>query len=168
MRNAPEAEDHGYSAATRTRFFFTGLLCQITDVLLVIGGASDAMVAETSLPYWTLVKELFAKRVRGAAFDELNRMLQSDGFGRGEQRVKMIGHQDETVEAITPLVSVAEQGFDKNLARWSNLEYGAAFPGTTGHEICSGNACVALRNGHPSAAKAALLCVVYGTAEAVP
>jgi len=121
---------------------------QITDVLLIIGGVSDAMVAETALPYWKLVKELFAKGVGGAAFDELHRTLQGDGLGRSQQCMRVIGHHDETVQAIASLIAIVQQRFDKDLARWSGLEYGAALPSARGHEICAGYVGVALRNGH--------------------
>jgi len=51
-------------------------------MFFAIGGVSDAMVAETPLPYWKFVKKLFAERVGRAAFDELNCAFQSDGFAR--------------------------------------------------------------------------------------
>ena len=71
MRNAPEAEDQGYSAAGGEMFLHR-VIRQIMEVLFAISGISDAVVAETSLPYWKLVKKLFAKGARGAAFHELH------------------------------------------------------------------------------------------------
>jgi len=148
MQNAPDAEDHGVFRRRCGEMLLHRVIRQIPNVLLVIGRVSYAMVAETSLPYWKLVKELFTKRVSGAAFDELNRTLQSDGFGRRQQCMKVIGHHDETVEAVASLIAIAQQRFDKNLAGWSSLEDGAALPRARGHEICAGYIRVALRNSH--------------------
>ncbi|HXY10655.1 MAG TPA: hypothetical protein VEI52_22660 [Terriglobales bacterium] len=60
------------------------ILMDVVSVMSVILRIPNAMIRESSLPYFAFAAENFAKGVRVSAFDELHGVLDGDVVGWGE------------------------------------------------------------------------------------
>ena len=130
------------------------------------------MIRKTPLPNGRAELQFIAKAFRRPALDELHGPFERRFFSGRQQEMKMIPHQNERVQLVSSLVAIVQQRLHENFASARGLEDGSPFPRFRGHEIRSRDASMTLRNRHflkcPSAAKAALLIRLFGTAEAVP
>jgi len=75
-------------------------------MLLVILPIPDAMIREARLPDGAAIFQA----IRESSFDELHGMLQGDFFRRSEQRMDVVGHNDEFVEQEFSSVAVVREG----------------------------------------------------------
>jgi len=92
----------------------------------------DAMVCETSLPDG----KLGGQTVGEASLDEPDGAFEGDGLRR-EQKVDVVGHDDEGMEFIVTFGSVVLEGRDEEFGvRW-DLEEAASVVGCGGDEECS-------------------------------
>ena len=78
-------------------------------MLLVVLPIFDPMICEAWLPDVAAL----VVTVGESSFDELHGTLQGNLFGRREQRVEVVGHDDELVEKEFPLIAIVRQGVDQ-------------------------------------------------------
>ncbi len=78
-------------------------------MMLIILPIAHAMIRETRLPHG---RTRF-QPIRKSPFDELHRPLQRNLRPRRQQRVHMIGHDDEFVEKEFSLVAIMRESFDQ-------------------------------------------------------
>ncbi len=78
-------------------------------MLLVILPIPDPMIRETRLPDGTAL--LMA--IRKSPLDELHDALERNLFSRREQRVEVIGHDDEFVKKKLTLVAIMRENLDQ-------------------------------------------------------
>ena len=76
--------------------FSCRVVCDLEELILKVFEIADAVFVESVLPDVAL--ELVADCEGEAAFDELGGTL--DGFGGREENVKVVRHDDETVEEV--------------------------------------------------------------------
>ena len=93
---------------------------------------ADAMVREASLPDG----KLGGQTVGEASFDEPDGTFEGDGL-RSEQKVDVVGHDDEGVEFVVTLDSVGLESRDEEFSVGWDLEEAASVVGCGGDEECS-------------------------------
>jgi len=94
---------------------------------------ADAMVGETSLPDGNLRGETVGE----ASLDKPDGAFESDGL-RGNQKVDVLGHDDERMEPIVTFGPVVLEGCDEKFSVGRNLEKTASVVGCRGDEERSG------------------------------
>ncbi len=82
--------------------------------------------------------------------------------------MKMFRHEHKGMQCVRSLAAVVQKRLNEETACWFFHEEQATLPGARGHEVRPRYAPVPFGNRHTSAAKAALLSLPNGTAEAVP
>jgi hypothetical protein len=73
-----------------------------------------------------------------ATVDKLHGFFKRDVRSGRDQRMKMIGHQNEGMQEELPLFTVVEDGFLQQFGRGRDLEEAVALRGHGGHEVGSG------------------------------
>ena len=94
---------------------------------------SDASIMKARTPNFTAEIEFFFSAIRKAAFDELDGLL--DGFVRSQQEMEVIGHQNEFVQAIFPLVAIAKKDIEEEVGHSVRLEHMSALGTRRRHEV---------------------------------
>ena len=77
-------------------------------MMLVILKISDAMIRETRLPNGAML----IQPIRKSSFDELHRPFQGDFSSRREERMNVVGHDDELVEKKFPQIAIVRERID--------------------------------------------------------
>jgi hypothetical protein len=83
----------------------------VVDVVAVseeVISVTHAAVGETALPGG----ELRGQAAGETAFDELDRAFEGDAGG-GEEKVNVVGHDDEGVEFVVAFAAVVLEGFEE-------------------------------------------------------
>lgn len=101
------------------------------EIALVV----DFMFGEPWLPDGKLHGQLLSNFVGGAAFDELDGLLERDGFARSQNNVEMVGHNDVTVDQKVALVAIVKDSFFQDCCGGLATEEGAALPRIGGDEV---------------------------------
>ena len=99
---------------------------------VVVGGVSDAVIGEASLPDGKFGGEAVGE----AAFDELHRSFEGD-VGWSDDEVQMVGHDDVGVQKIAGAVVV--DGFEEERGVALDLEEPAAVVGGGCDEVSAGS-----------------------------
>jgi len=99
-------------------------------MMLVICKIANAMIRETRLPY----RRPRFKTVRESSFDELHGPLQSNLRRGREQRVDVIGHDDEFVQQKFSCIAIVRESFDQEAGRCLPPEDWTALRGDGGDE----------------------------------
>ena len=73
-----------------------------------------------------------------ATFDKLHGFFERDVGSGGDDRVKMIGHENEGVQEEFSLSTIVEDGLLQQFCRGRDLEEAAALRGHGGDEVSSG------------------------------
>jgi hypothetical protein len=100
---------------------------------LIVFCVADAMVGETSLPD---VKRR-GETVREASLDKPDGTFESDRL-RSNQKVDVVGHDDERMELIVTFGPVVLEGCDEEFSVGRNLEKTASVVGCGGDEESAG------------------------------
>jgi len=99
-------------------------------------GVANAMVRETSLPDFTTA-DLLARRVRISALDELHGAFDGDVESRRDEKVNVIGHDDEFVKQESLLAAVVVKRLEEKACVGFNDEESAALERRRGDEVCA-------------------------------
>lgn len=94
------------------------IVCNVEELILKILHVANAMFVESFLP--DVAPELIAHREGEAAFDELCRAF--DGLRGREKNMKMVRHDDKTVEEIAPLFAITKEDGKAEFGVCSSLE----------------------------------------------
>jgi len=78
---------------------------------LIILKIADAVIAETWLPD----RPVCLQAEREPALDELHGAFQRDFLCRSEKQMDVIGHDDEFVQQIFPLVAIVSEGINQKV-----------------------------------------------------
>jgi hypothetical protein len=128
------------------------------DVVLVIQeilGVANTMIGETALPDFAFPAEDFSEGVGVAALDKLDGVLDSYIMGRSQQKMNMLGHEDEGVELIAAAITV--ESFQEEADVIFDDEESSTLPSRESDEIGSGRGDESSRlQEQTSAAKAAI------------
>ena len=89
------------------------------------------MKAQT--PNFTAEIEFLFGAIGKSALDELDGLL--DGFVRSQQEMEVIGHQNEFVQAIFPLVAIAKKDIEEEVGHSVRLEHMSALGTRRRHEV---------------------------------
>lgn len=129
----------------------------VIPVTLVILCITNPMVGESALPDFTLATKDFAECVRVATLDELNGVFESDVAGWSEQKMNVLGHEDEGMYLKAAFPSVAIECLQEQAYVILDYEQSATLPGRECYEVSSGRrkASAGLQE-QTSAAKAAI------------
>jgi hypothetical protein len=96
----------------------------MVDELLII---ANPMIGESSLPNFSLATDDRPEGMRVSAFDELNRMFQRYTRSGSQQKMYVLGHDDERVQFIPALATVSVKSLQEQAdvrlydERWSSL-----------------------------------------------
>ncbi len=71
---------------------------------------TNPVVGESALPDFSLSTKDDSEGVRVSAFDQLNGVFERYVMGRSQQKMDMLGHEDEGVKLITTLAAISIQG----------------------------------------------------------
>lgn len=85
------------------------ILLEILLAPFVVFLRADPVLVKTSLPYGELSPQVLSDAARRTTFDHLHGLLQRNIRIRRENGVEMIGHHDEVVQEIEPLLTIAHQ-----------------------------------------------------------
>jgi len=99
-------------------------------------GVANAMVRETSLPNFATA-DLLAHRVRISALDELQGAFDGDVESRRDEKVNVIGHDDEFVKQESLMAAVVVTRLEEKPGISFNDEESAALESRRGHEVCA-------------------------------
>lgn len=78
----------------------------------------------------------FAFEAEGeAALDKLHRLFERDFGGRGEDGVNVVGHDDEDVKLVAPLVAIVGNRLEEEVGVGFDLEETAAVGGYGGDKV---------------------------------
>ena len=107
-----------------------------------LGCVEDEVVGEASLPDGKVGREAAGE----TALDQVHCLR--DGFGVwSEEKVDVVGHDDEGVEFVRAVGAVVLEGFEEEFGVRGDLEEAAAIEGNGGDEECAfGRG--SLRDGH--------------------
>jgi hypothetical protein len=94
---------------------------------LIIFQITHAMIRETRLPN----RRTRFQSIRESPFDELHRPLQRDLRRGCQQRVHVIGHDDDFVQEILPFIAIVSEGFDQKTGDRVAPENGLAMSGNS-------------------------------------
>jgi len=104
------------------------------EVLLI----TNPVVGESALPDFAFATEDFAEGVGVSAFDELDGVLDRHVLRGREQKMNVLGHQNEGMEVIAAFAAIAIQSFQKETGVVFDNEKTATSPGRECDEIGSG------------------------------
>jgi len=102
-----------------------GIHSNVVAMMLEVFFIPDAMIREARLPDG---RARFQPE-RESSLDELNGALQGDFLSGRDCRVKMIGHDDEIMQAVSALVAIVKDHFEEQVGRGSVLEQGSSLRG---------------------------------------
>jgi hypothetical protein len=107
-----------------------------------LGRVEDKVVGKASLPDW----EVGGQTPGEAALDEVHN-LRDGSPDWSEEKVGVVGHDDEGMEFVCVFGPVVLQGLDEKFGVSGELEEATAVVGDSGDEKCSGGG-ASLWDGH--------------------
>jgi len=110
-----------------------GVLLDIAHTAYELLFAHDLALVEAAHPH----VELALQAEGESALDELHRFFKRNIRSRRDQRVEMVGHDDEGVQEKSPLTAIVEDGLFKQFRRGRDLEKAAALRRDSGDQIRS-------------------------------
>jgi hypothetical protein len=114
--------------------FSRGIVGDVEELIVEVLKVANAVFVKAFLPYLPFV--LVADCEGESTFDELGGFFNR--FGRSEKNMKVVRHDDETVEEVAGLFSVSEEGGEKDFSVCGPLEEADAV-------VCDGGEGVGLR-----------------------
>jgi hypothetical protein len=102
---------------------------------LVILGIPNPMIRKTFLPNLSLLQ--LSQAIRISTLNELHSPLQGDIGTRREQQMNMVRHDHKFMQAIFPLIAVAEQHLKQKPRPSFDTKDRDALPGNAGDEECT-------------------------------
>jgi hypothetical protein len=90
---------------------------------------SNPVVSESALPDFLLSSQEISERMRISAFDELNGMFEGDAVCGSEEKVDVLGHQDEGVNLESTLATITVEGLQEGLDIVFDNEQSPTLPG---------------------------------------
>jgi len=106
-----------------------GVHMNVFPELGILIPVSDAAVMKARSPNFAAEIEFLLSAIGKSALDELNGLL--DGVARSQQKVEVIGHYDEFVQTIFPLLAIAKKDVEEEEDHSIRLEQMSAL-GTRG------------------------------------
>jgi hypothetical protein len=94
-------------------FSFDWILMDVTPMIEEVSFIPNAVIGESTLPDFTPAAKDFAESVRISAFDELDCVFDSDVSGRGQQKMNVLRHQNESVQFVSAFAAVAVKSFQE-------------------------------------------------------
>ena len=85
----------------------------IIPMMNEIPSIANPMIRESALPDFRIAPYESAELMRIRTLDELHAALKGYVGGGREQKMDVIGHEDEGVQEITTFTSVMEHNFEK-------------------------------------------------------
>ena len=79
------------------------IVLMVREVLSI----ANSVIGEPALPDFSLAAKDFAQRMGVSAFEELDRMLECYVRGRSQQKMNVLGHDDERVQLISTFAVVS-------------------------------------------------------------
>ncbi len=101
-------------------FFTDWIVGDVEKLIVVVVCVSDAMVVVSAVP--DLSRGLIAGGKGVSALDVLHALCCGLIFGWSDERVRVVGHDDETVELEAVFVAMLEEGFYKEFGVGYALE----------------------------------------------
>ena len=93
---------------------------------LQFNAVPNSAIDKTFLPNYSVHSQQLAGLIRKATFDELHRPLQGRTFQHSKNQMKMIGHDDESVNLKLVRVPVMKEGFAKRAVPFDPTAAGSA------------------------------------------
>src|SRR5215831_10772528 len=100
----------------------------------VVVAVANAMIGEALLPNQERILELTLGAVGKAAFDVLRRLLQGNIFCGRDDRVDVVGHDDEFVKKKALLLAIVLEDVDQQSSHSFGREQRASSVGDGGDE----------------------------------
>jgi hypothetical protein len=109
-----------------------GILSYVGKLIVEVFRVADSMLMEAGLPYFS--GELLAHGVGEAAFHTLGAALDCLLWCGCQQDVDVFGHDCESMQCVTALIAVVEEGIQEQVGVLCGLEESAAL----GSHRCDG------------------------------
>lgn len=120
----------------------------VLHLALKVARVPDRLLMKTGLPYFHSVFPPLVDFIRAAAFDELHHLFQGCDWSRREQKMHMVGHEDEFVKEVSAGGSMAQQDLDHYFSGLCHLKQTTIGPGFRGHKVSATRTCPMLQSAH--------------------
>jgi len=106
------------------------MICEILSV-------ANPVVGETALPDFSFSAEDRSQGMRVTAFDQLDSVLKRHVFGGSEQKVGVLGHEDEGMDLVAAFAAISVESLQEKADIVLDYEQTATLPSGEGNEISS-------------------------------
>jgi hypothetical protein len=132
------------------------VVAMVSEILFI----ANSVIGKSWLPDFSFSTEDGSERVRIAAFDQLNSVLQCYVICGSDQEMNMFGHEDEGGDLKSPFAAMSEEGLKEEADIVLDNKESTTLPSREGDEISSGRRDESSRlQEQTSAAESHVLCL---------
>jgi hypothetical protein len=116
---------------------FHWILPNVLTLAVIVAEVPNSPFVESGLPYLQLAFSSSMNLVRASTFNKLHGSFQAAFLAGSDEKMKVVGHDDEFVKEIVSVISIAKETLQDNLGVLGHAKNLTAFPRPGGHKVCA-------------------------------